>query len=519
MFKNIFLFSTMLAFTGSQAYGQDLETRTFELSDTNPNKLEVGVFFESEWHEYNNIDFRNLDESSDQAILDSDDRDAFAFTGAGIHLGYRVDSTLRFVFSGSHRGLWGNDQLGNINAFGGWLYLNALYVEYSPDLKGYQPTIRVGRQYFSLGGDGSSRDFILSDILDMVRVDLPLGKLGQLVLVPINVLSTSGDNDGADFVSYIGQSSVQTFNFRGDRMTRRHGGMLVFDNLPVPLDLRAYGFYTDIGALGSGSDISYNGLLGNFADNDWVANFGLRAAYTFGPVTAWANLDGSTGIDRKELVAKDVTTDGLAYGAGIRVDTGEGEHRVIAEVSYFDAYGPAYGEDGLLYSHGYVGMKGHHTGGLITNRYLGWHPSAYVGLFGVSDNPHETSRKSGTRVISSRLEYAPPGPVGIKAGWWYMQDTGLTFLDFGKLDTMTPPYGYSREEFAAEGRMGAEIGHEVNLTITADAGQYVQFNLNGAMFITSDFYRTEIARVAGTALGHADAPNPWAASAGMKVKF
>ena len=172
MFKNIFLLSTIAALTGFQAHGQDLETRTFELSDSNPNKLEVGVYFESEWHEYNNIDFRSLDETSDQSILDSDDRDAFAFTGAGIHLGYRVDPTLRFVFSGSHRGLWGNDQLGNINAFGGWLYLNALYVEYAPDLKGYQPTIRVGRQYFSLGGNGSSRDFILSDILDMVRVHL-----------------------------------------------------------------------------------------------------------------------------------------------------------------------------------------------------------------------------------------------------------------------------------------------------------------------------------------------------------
>ena len=49
----------------------------------------------------------------------------------------------------------------------------------------------------------------------------------------------------------------------------------------------------DLGALGSGSDISYDGLLGNFSDNDWVANVGVRGEATFGPVTPFLAIDGS----------------------------------------------------------------------------------------------------------------------------------------------------------------------------------------------------------------------------------
>ena len=40
----------------------------------------------------------------------------------------------------------------------------------------------------------------------------------------------------------------------------------------------------------------------NFSDNDWVANFGARAAYTFLEditITPFASFDASVGVDRK----------------------------------------------------------------------------------------------------------------------------------------------------------------------------------------------------------------------------
>ena len=152
---------------------------------------------------------------------------------------------------------------------------------------------------------------------------------------------------------------------------------------------------------GSGADISYGGLLGNFSDNDWVANFGVRATGTFGVITPWAHLDGSRGIDRKELVAQDVDCNGLAMGAGLQATMKDSS---TVTVSYFDAFGAGYANNGLLFSHGYVGLKGRQAGGLLFNRFLGMHPTAYVSRMGVTDNPQDQSRKAGTREIHAAVD-------------------------------------------------------------------------------------------------------------------
>ena len=85
------------------------------------------------------------------------------------------------------------------------------------------------------------------------------------------------------------------------------------------------------------------------------------------------------------------------------------------------------------------------------NRFLGWHPTAYVGMFGISDNPQDISRKSGTRVMHARTGYTLPFGLGASVGWWSMRDTGSTGFDLDTLTSINPPFGYSREEFAAQG--------------------------------------------------------------------
>ena len=50
------------------------------IEDVERPPLSADLSVGTEWHESNNLDFRALDESSDQAILDSDDRSGFAFT-------------------------------------------------------------------------------------------------------------------------------------------------------------------------------------------------------------------------------------------------------------------------------------------------------------------------------------------------------------------------------------------------------------------------------------------------------
>ena len=87
----------------------------------------------------------------------------------------------------------------------------------------------------------------------------------------------------ANFVNFTAGGEAEwedLYNFDGDRMVRRHGAMFVLD--AVEADVRAYGFYTDIGARGTGADITHEARL--IADNDWVANYGVRASYTAGLV-------------------------------------------------------------------------------------------------------------------------------------------------------------------------------------------------------------------------------------------
>jgi hypothetical protein len=495
----------------------DLEYTQVEVEEADRPFNATGGFSTSLF-EYNNLDFRSLDESSDQAILDSDDRGAFATTGVSVELGYRIEEHLRLVLGASHRGVWGDDQLGNVNAFGGFAYLGALYIDADIPLGSYTPTLRIGRQYYEIGTLGGAPDYILSDVVDAIRLDLPLGSAGTLSLLPVNVFSSSTDADGANFLRYTGQSDLETFNFRGDTLTRRMGGTLTIDGIGGPLDIALYSFYTDIGARGTGSDISYDGLLGNFSDNDWTLNAGLRTAVAAGPLSAFAHFDMSRGMDRKELVAQDVNCNGFAWGAGALVSTGE-EDGFDGSATYFDALGAGYSKDGLQYTHGYVGMKARQAGGLIANRFLGWHPTAYVGSWGIDDNPHEMSRKAGTRVLHADAGARLPGPLKLSVGWWLLQDTGITFLAPGRIDEIDPPFGHARAAYPAQERLGKTLGQELNLDLGLTASEHLDFFATGGMLLGSSFHAIEIARIAGSALGSKDPAMPWAASLGTSVRF
>jgi len=504
----------------AQSATEDLEYRESQLKEE--GKLEVRGGFEAQWHEYDNLDLRQLSEESDQAILDSDDRNSFAFTGVQIELGYKVDPKTRLVVGASHRGLWGNDQIGQINQYGGFVYFTSLYVDYAPGgLKKGNVNVRMGREYFSLGGMGGAKDYILADVVDQLRVTVKVGEVGRLEIIPVTVVGSSSANDGANFVSYIGQNTTQTFGFRGDHMTRRFGGMFVADGVEG-MDVRVYGFYTDVGALGSGSDISYNGRLGNFSDNDWTANAGLRVAYTIGDmVTPFASIDMSTGVDRKETVARDVTTYGKAIYGGAVVDTRNKKGVGLkAEASFFTSDGPTYdGENALQDSHGFVGMKARQVGGTITDRFMGWHPTAYVGMFGISDSPQELSRKSGTQVIHASAGYTLPMQLGMSVGYWQLKDTGSTAFDLDTLTQIDPPFGYSRGEFAAQERLGKTLGSEIDVDVTYALSESLTARINGALFTPGAFYEIPIERVAGSALGSDKPENAWAINAGTRLRF
>ncbi len=504
----------LTAIAAASAQSSDLEYREGS-SGEQEEKLVVHGSIESQWHEFDNLDLRLLDESSDQAILDTDDRGGFAFTGGFIELSYQADRRTRMLVAASHRGLWGDDQIGSINEFGGWMYFTGLYMEHRAALGDLEPTVRAGRQFYELGGLSGGTEYALADVLDMVLVTVPLSGALTLELMPVSIVGNASAYDNANFVSFLGQSDTSIYGFRGDNRTMRYGGLLDVD-AAGGLSGRVYGYYTDIGALGTGSDISYNGTLANFVDNDWVANYGVRGSYRRGGLRLYGALDLSAGIDRKELVARDVDTDGYAVTLGMRVVPEEAGP--FGRLEFYQASGAVYDADGLLSSHGYTSMKARQIGGTITDRFMGWHPSAYVGMFGVSDSPDDVSRIAGTRSLHGRAGYQSD-KWRASAAWWTMWDTATSFLDLAELDNITPPEGYSREQFAAQERVGGMLGHEVDLDVKYTLSQKTRLYAGGAIFLPGGYYDVQIARVAGDQLGHDGAAQVWAASVGTEVSF
>ncbi|MEM6926612.1 MAG: hypothetical protein AAF602_06775 [Myxococcota bacterium] len=505
----------------------DLEYRDTEVDDVgeDDDRLTVRGFFETHYYEYANIDFRALDESSDQAILDSDDRGALAFTGAQLEVGYQIDPQVRFVVTGAHRGLWGDDQIGETNRFGGFIYFPALYVDlYSSTDLDRAVRFRVGRQFYTLGGMGPGiRDYVLADVLDMVRIDIPVSDAAYFTVLPINVFSTASNYDEVDFADLVGQQTPTQFNFRGDILTRRFGATFTFDNdrADTVLGGQAHVFYSDLHGRGTGSDISYQGALGNFVDNDYLLNFGARLNARLGDVRPFAEFNGSVGVDRKELVAQDVAATGLSWGAGARLDTRDDDTGagVLAQLRYFEAQGSVNTNNGLLFNHGFVGLKGQQIGGLLLNRFFGLHPTAYTGRNGVVNNPQDMSRKSGTRSIELWGNVQLPAGFHVLGGVWFLQDAGFSDVNFDRIEQIDPPFGYSRSEFAATERLGKVLGTEIDLEVGWQFGRYVDTFLRGAAVIPGGFYGIEIDRLAGTALGSSSPQVPWAAQGGIRVDF
>ncbi len=498
----------------------DLEYRDTEV-DQEDDRTTVRGFFESHYYEYGNIDLRVLDETSNQSILDSDDRGSLAFTGAQLEVGYQIDPQVRFVFAGSHRGLWGDDQLGSTNVFGTVLYIPALYADLYTKRDNEGVRFRVGRQFYSLGGLGRGvRDYVMADILDMVRIDIPVGSVARLTLVPLNVFSNATRYDNVDFVFLLGQQDQAVSNYRGAILTRRFGATFDLIGEDLPLRGQLYGFFTDLHGRGTGADISYSAILGNFADNDYIANYGLRLHADLGPITPFAELNGSAGIDRKELEARDVDTNGLAWGAGVRVDTrDDAQNGLLLQARYFEAMGARFESDGLQSSHGFVAMKAQQIGGTLFNRFMGVHPSAYAGRNGVSDTPQNINRQSGTRSFELFAAYKFEPGLKLEGGVWFLQDTGSSDVDFTDLDNLEPPPRYSRADFAATRRLGRPLGTELDLDVAWLFGPHVEVFGRGAVILPGSFYSIVIDRSVGTALGSDDPQNPWSIHGGLRVNF
>ena len=474
-------------------------------------------------YEVDNRDFRTLDETSDRAIIDSDDRRFFGHTDVSADIAYRVRDDLRFDAQLKYDVLWRDDQLGRTAGSTGDLNIYRLNVTYDlVDTPGFGLRLTLGRQPFEIGG--VARDYMLAGTLDAIVASADFGAAGALRVLAIDFFGGNGlPQTGYQFYRDGRETS---YNLRGETNTLRSGA--VYELGLGDLDARAYYFYATIGGgpiEESGADITYGGALGNFRDRDYQHLAGGRIAYTLGAAgnetALFVDFAHSEGIDRKAPTVRDVNTVGNAYGTGLAYTYDTPDFAFSLGGSFYHFDGALYGSDGLEYERGFVGFKGARIGGLALARHSGWRPASHVDAAGVISAPHDQARVSGTEFINAEAGLRM-GQTELTLGYWRLTDTSSTFLDIPNLDTLTPepPFGHTRAEFEAQARLGATLGTAIDIELLHHFNDAFALYLGYGQFTPGDYYAIEVDKVAGgqhTALGGQEVF--WVSQFGSRVSF
>ena len=499
-------------------------------------KAHFGV--SSEYVGTDNLDFRDYNPANPEAwvdIYDTDDRSDVFSTRVSASLEYEVLDDIEIGFSMSHAGLWGGDKVGGTNAFGGFLYVDQLFVDWEPIDNGtVEVDLVIGRQPFEIGG--AARDFFFDDVIDGVVLKVDLNKGGTLRVLPIDVYSSALRPDDLNVgaaINSIGEPiSTSAARYDGDTQTYRMGAVYENTELIKGLQLRGFGFYADIGGTGpygTGSDRTFGGAHGNIPDNDYTWMAGTRIGYELAndsfKLLAYGEFAHSGGLDRKatNLGLYDVKTNGNAFGAAVVPEaTLTPNFGLRGRIQFFMADGGQYtGDEGIQFNHGFVSFKGNQAGGLAADRIAGWHPSAYVSTGGIDESANDRERKAGTMVLHAGVGAELIKKLDVDFDFYYFADTSSSNLDQSRVVSAGTqlPFGYDEFDLRAQERFGKTLGMEIDGRLGFRPNELLSFWTQGALFLPGDFYKIEIDRRAGTALGSTDPVNFWAVSVGSSIYF
>ena len=469
------------------------------------DRFKLRVLVNSAAYYTDNGDFRPLDESNDRAVIDSDDRRIFGHSDLTARMTYVVEPDVKLNTDLRFDIVWRDDQLGRTAGSSGNLGVYRLNVEYDAyRSEALSFKLVFGRQAFSIGG--VPNDYILAGTLDALSAVADFGKAGRLRILGVDFFGGNALPENGYLFYRDGRQS--TYNLRGETNTLRTGFVYEYDRSKaksMPIDLRAYYFYAAIGGgpiEESGADITFGGALGNYRDADYQQIAGGRFGYTgaFGKTNLrlFGEFSRSMGIDRKNPNERDVVTDGNAYGGGLVLTTqmtDAVELGFLADFYHFD--GSSYASDGLEFERGYVGFKGMRIGGQTVGRFLGWRPSSHVDAAGVVYAPHDQSRISGTQFIHAGVSLTV-NKLKLMVDSWLMKDTSKTFLDLPRLDSLPrPPFGRTKAEFAAQERLGKDLGMSVDVGLEYAATKTLTLVSGLGLFLPGDYYAIEVDRVAG----------------------
>ena len=495
---------------------------------TADEKLDIEVIATSAFHSMDNADLRSLDESSDRAIIDSDDQRQFGHSDMQLRLKYRVNPNLTTYSNFKYDLIWRDDQAGRAIGSRGNISVFTLFFEHrlwSSD--NGEAVFAMGRQPFSIGA--VPRDYILGGTADAATLRLS-GNWGQLRVLGLDFFG--GNNLPETGYRYFNEGRETTYNLRGETNTLRTGA--VYEWLPkgdeaLPLTLKAYYFYASVGGgpiEASGADVTYGGAIGNYRDADYQHLMGARARYDHRfkashELSFYGEYAQSMGIDRKPTTERDVKTDGAGYGGGINyVLSGPFRTSLNAEFYHFD--GARYGAvDALEFNRGFVGFKGERIGGNTLGRYLAWRPSSHLDAFGVVHTPQDQSRSAGTAFVHAQLSLGY-GKVDVRGSWWLMMDTGKSFAAENQFASLIdpPPFGRTLAEFQAQDRMGKTLGQAMDLQLKYTVDANLSFLVDFGVFLPDEFYAIQVDRLAGETRAMLGGEAPfWVGRAGAVVTF
>ena len=236
----------------------------------------------------------------------------------------------------------------------------------------------------------------------------------------------------------------------------------------------------------------------------------------------WAEFARTEGIDRKEPVVPDVDAAGNAFGGGVELDLELNDDvgfGLLADWHRFD--GAEYSVGGPQFRHGFVSFGGARIGGLASARLSNWRPSAVLEYSGVRQAPDDISRAAGTDSIHAGLSL-DLWDTSLTFDFWTYTDTRTSNFDQSRIDQIDPPFGYSREEFAAQRRTGLGLGTEIDVRLAQAFGDFFSIFGEYGLFMPGDYYAIEVSRVAAY---DADVPRLggqetlWAIRAGADVSL
>ncbi|MCB9506635.1 MAG: hypothetical protein H6697_03085 [Myxococcales bacterium] len=473
-----------------------------------------------------NADLLPTDESSQDAIDETDDRATFGSSALMITSQVDPIRNARLRAEGALFGAFGDGGsdptlvLGEASA--------ALTLVRAGS---FAWSVTGGRQPFEIGG--VAHDYVLAGTVDGFTSTLDFGHGLEVRGLLFDLFSPSEALDPSYRYSRPGRDRPS--GQRGETNTYRRGVVLqAVDPFGLDgLDVRAFAFFASIGGSyidGTGSDISRGGLIGNFRDRDHVSVLGARAAYAIalgdlGSLRPSFEFARSSGVDRKEVNAVDVDLGGNALGAALALQLDPASEMSIGLAGEWNRFdGAKYSVSGLEYQRGFVSLFGDRAGGLVSGRMAGWRPSAYVDADGVLHAPDDVARAAGTDMLHVGLSLGLADTT-LRVGFWNYVDTRESAFDQSTLDFVDPPYGYSREEFAAQVRAGRRLGMELDVEVSqAVAEGFGRLYLRGGAFAPGDYYDAEISRVATPRagegfgrLGGAESATFWALLAGAEI--